>query len=165
VAKDFSFDVVSQVDIQHVSEAVQVVSKEVGTRYDFRGTETKVELDQKAGTIQLKSADEFKLKALLDMLNGRLAKRGLPLKNFTPEKAESALGGNAKQLVKIVQGIPKDKAKTIVASIKKSGLKVQPSIQGEQLRISGKSKDALQETMDYLKTQDFGLSLQFENYR
>lgn len=165
MASDFSFDVVSKVNMQFVSESVQVVLKEVGNRFDFRGTDTKLDLDQKAGVITMESADEYKLNALLEVLNMRLAKRGLPLKNFQPEKAESSLGGRARQRVTITQGIPKEKAKEIVAAIKRSGLKVQPSIQADQLRVSGRSKDALQEAIAFLKGQDFGVALQFENYR
>ena len=108
---------------------------------------------------------QFKLKAVLDVLNTRLAKRGLPLKNFVPQKLETALGGTVRQVVKVQQGIPSDKAKEMVAAVKKSGLKVQASIQADQLRVTSRSKDSLQETMALLKGGCFGVDLQFTNYR
>lgn len=165
MAKEFSFDVVSKVDMHAINDCVQVALKEIGNRFDFRGTDSRIEYDQKAGLIKLQSADEFKVKAVLDVLNMRLAKRGLPLKNFSSEKVEEALGGTAKMLIKITQGIPSEKAKEIVKDVKKTGMKVQAAIQKDQLRVSGRSKDALQEAISYLKGQDYGLSLQFENYR
>ena len=165
MAKDFSFDVVSKVDMTTVSECVQVALKEIGNRFDFRGTDSKIEFDQKAQVIKLQSADEYKVKAVLDVLQMRMAKRNLPLKNFTPEKVEEALGGTAKMILKIVDGIPGDKGKNIVKDLKKSGLKVQASIQKDQLRVTSRSKDTLQEAIEYLKKQDYDISLQFENYR
>ena len=165
MAKDFSFDVVSKVDMTTVSECVQVALKEIGNRFDFRGTDSKIEFDQKAQVIKLQSADEYKVKAVLDVLQMRMAKRNLPLENFTPEKVEEALGGTAKMILKIVDGIPGDKGKNIVKDLKKSGLKVQASIQKDQLRVTSRSKDTLQEAIEYLKKQDYDISLQFENYR
>ena len=165
MAKDFSFDVVSKVDMTVVSECVQVALKEIGNRFDFRGTDSKIEFDQKAQVIKLQSADEYKVKAVLDVLQMRMAKRNLPLKNFTPEKVEEALGGTAKMILKIVDGIPGDKGKNIVKDLKKSGLKVQASIQKDQLRVTSRAKDTLQEAIKYLKKQDYDVSLQFENYR
>jgi len=165
MAKDFSFDVVSKVDMHAISDCVQVAQKEITNRYDFRGTNSTIEYDLKAETLTLKSSDEFKVNALKDVLDMRLAKRGIPLKNFTSEKVESALGGTARMLVKITQGIPTDKGKEIVKEIKKTGLKVQAAIQQDQLRVSSRSKDVLQEAIDFLKGKDFGVSLQFENYR
>ena len=165
MAEEFSFDVVSKVNMQFVSEAVSTALKEVVNRYDFKDTNSNIEFDQKAGTLTLQSKDEFKVKALWDVLAMRLAKRGLPLKNFTPQTIESALGGTARQTITIAQGIPSDKAKTIVAEVKKAGIKVQPSIQGDQLRVTSRSKDALQSAMALLKGKDFGVDLQFTNYR
>lgn len=165
MGKDFSFDVVSKVDMNTIGECVQVALKEVTNRYDFRGTDSKIELLKKEFHIKLQSADEYKVTALLDILNMRMAKRGLPLKNFTPEKVEDALGGTAKMKLKITQGIPSDKAKEIVKAIKKTGMKVQAAIQKDQLRVSSRSKDTLQDAIEFLKGKDFGLSLQFENYR
>ncbi|MFH2203306.1 MAG: YajQ family cyclic di-GMP-binding protein [Elusimicrobiota bacterium] len=165
MAKEFSFDVVSKVDMHAIGDCVQVALKEIGNRYDFRGTKSTIEYDQKAAVLTLQSTDDFKVKALLDVLNMRLAKRELPLKNFVDEKVESALGGTARMLVKITQGIPSDKAKEIVKELKKTKLKVQASIQKDQLRVTAKSKDELQEAISFLKGKDFGLALQFENYR
>lgn len=165
MGKDFSFDVISKVDMHEINDCVQVALKEINNRYDFRGTDSKIELDMKAEIIKLQSTDDFKIQALQDVLNMRLAKRGIPLKNFTPEKVEEALGGRAKLILKIAQGISKEKAKAIMKSIKNSGLKVQASIQKDQLRVSARSKDALQDAITYLKGEDFGISLQFENYR
>lgn len=165
MAQDFSFDVVSKVDMNLVAESVQIALKEIGTRYDFRGANSDIQLDAKAGTLTMTSADEARLRALFDVLCTRMAKRGLPLKNFQPQKVEQALGGTARQPVTITQGIPSDKAKEIVAEIKKSGLKVQASIQGDQVRVTSRSKDALQGAIQLLKGKDFGLALQFTNYR
>ena len=165
MAKDASFDVVSKVDYTLVEESVQVALKEIVNRYDFRGTDTKIEFEPKANSITMQSADEFKVKALFDILITRMAKRGLPVKNFQPEKIESALGGTARQKVAITQGIPSDKAKEIVKEIKKSGLKVQAAIQGDQLRVTSKSRDTLQETIAFLKEKDWEIDLQFDNYR
>lgn len=165
MASEFSFDVVSKVNMQFVSEAVDTAMKEVNNRFDFKDTNSSVTLDQKAGELTLASKDEFKVNALWDIVAGRLAKRGLPLKNFESQKVEQALGQTARLKVKITQGIPSDKAKEVTAAIKKSGAKVQPTIQGAQLRITSKSKDALQDVMRFLKTQDFKVDLQFENFR
>lgn len=165
MAKDASFDVVSKVDYTIVEESVQVALKEILNRYDFRGTDSKMEFDPKANTITLQSADDYRVKALFDVLTTRMAKRGLPVKNFQPEKMEEALGGTARQKVTVTQGIPSDKAKEIVKEIKKAGLKVQAAIQGDQLRVTSKSKDVLQDAIAFLKEKDWGIDLQFENYR
>jgi len=165
MAEEFSFDVVSKVTMQHVSEGVQTALKEILNRYDFKDTRSTIELNEKESLIVMESIDEFKLKAALDVLLIKLSKRGVPLKNFEPQKAESSLGGRARQEVKIAQGIPSEKAREMVAEIKKSKLKVQAAIQGDQLRVSSRSKDALQQAMSLLKGKDYGLSLQFMNYR
>lgn len=162
---DFSFDVVSKVDITIVDECVQAAMKEILNRFDFKGSISKIELNQKELTLTVTSDDEYKLKAVHDVLNTRLAKRGLPLKNFVQQKLETALGGNVRQVVKVQQGIPSDKAKEMVAAVKKSGLKVQASIQGDQLRVTSRSKDALQEAMGVLRGGSFGVDAQFTNYR
>jgi uncharacterized protein YajQ (UPF0234 family) len=162
---DFSFDVVSKVDMHAVEDGFNTAVKELGQRYDFRGSAAKIEFDQKAATFTLTCEDEMKMRALYDMLQTRLAKRNVPLKNLQAQKIESALGGNLRQVIKIQQGIPSDKAKEITAEIKKSGLKVQPSIQADQLRVTSRSKDSLQEVMTFLRSKDFGVDLQFTNYR
>jgi cyclic-di-GMP-binding protein len=165
MANEFSFDVVSKIDMNAVNDAINIANKEIGNRYDFKGSNSQITLDEKNNSLQLSSKDEYMVKALYDVLLGRLAKRGVPLKNFNPEKIESALGDTAKQTVKIQQGIPSDKAKEIVKAIKDQKLKVNTSIQGEQLRVTSRSKDDLQGVITFLKGRDFGLELQFDNYR
>lgn len=162
---DYSFDVVSKVDLNVIAEAVSAAGKEIANRYDFKGTNSTIELSEKDNELHLRSSDEYKVSALRDVLFTRLAKRGVALKNLTQGKVESALGGNAKQSIKIQQGIPADKAKEISKTIKDAKLKVSASIQGDQLRVSSKSKDELQATMGLLREKDFGLDLQFTNYR
>ena len=162
---DYSFDVVSKVDLNVIAEAVSVAGKEIANRYDFKGTNTSIELNEKDNELNLRSSDEYKVGALRDVLFTRLAKRGIALKNFNQGKVEAALGGNAKQSIKIQQGIPSDKAKEISKTIKDAKLKVAASIQGDQLRVSSKSKDELQATQALLREKDFGLDLQFTNYR
>ena len=165
MAQDFSFDVVSKVDANLIGECVQVAMKEISNRFDFKGSISKIEWNQKDMALTVTSDDEFKLKNVMDVLNTRMAKRGVPLKNFDPQKLETALGGAVRQVIKAQNGIPSDKAKEIVAAIKKSGLKVQAAIQGDQLRVSGRSKDDLQSAMAVMKGGDFGIDLQFANYR
>ena len=162
---DFSFDVVSKVDLNVISEAVSAANKEITNRYDFKGTNSSIELLQKESELKLASSDEYKVNTLRDIIFTRMAKRGIALKNLQPQKIEAALGGNAKQTVKIQQGIPADKAKEITQTIKDAKLKVSASIQGDQLRVSSKSKDELQAVIALLKGHDFGVDLQFTNYR
>ncbi len=162
---DFSFDVVSKVDLNIIEEAISVAKKEIANRYDFKDSNPNIELLSKDNLIKLSCSDEYKVKALYDVLLTRLSKKGVALKNFQPQKIESALGGTAKQEVKIQQGIPADKAKEIVKIIKEAKLKVAASIQGDQLRVTSASKDALQDSITLLKGKDFGLELQFTNYR
>ncbi len=162
---DFSFDVVSKVDLNIIEEAISVAKKEIANRYDFKDSNPNIELLAKDNLIKLSCSDEYKVKALYDVLLTRLSKKGVALKNFQPQKIESALGGTAKQEVKIQQGIPSEKAKEIVKIIKDAKLKVTASIQGDQLRVTSASKDALQDSIGLLKGKDFGLELQFTNYR
>ncbi len=162
---DYSFDVVSKVDLNVISEAVSAANKEITNRYDFKGTNSSIELVQKDNELKLASSDEYKVNTLRDIIFTRMAKRGVPLKNFAAQKIEESLGGNAKQTVKIQQGIPADKAKEITKAIKEAKFKVSASIQGDQLRVSSKSKDELQEVITLLKGRDFGVELQFTNYR
>ena len=165
MANDFSFDVVSKVDINLVDESIANAMKEVINRYDFRGSNSDITFDKKENAITLLSSDDYKIKALYDVLLTRLSKRNIPLKNFQPGKVESALGGQAKQAVKIQQGIPQDKAKEMVRAIKDAKLKVTAAIQGDSLRITSRSKDELQTVMNLLRGGDFGVTLQFDNYR
>ncbi|MBI4051959.1 MAG: YajQ family cyclic di-GMP-binding protein [Elusimicrobia bacterium] len=165
MGQEFSFDVVSKVDMQGVEDAVNTCMKEISTRFDFKGSISRLELDKKTGEILLYSDDEYKLKSVYDILQTRLVKRGAPLKNFVPQKIELAAGSTVRQAVKIQQGIPSDKAKEMAQVVKQSGLKAQPSIQSDQIRISSRSKDELQQVMALLRSKDFGLELQFTNYR
>ena len=162
---DYSFDLVSKVDLNIISEAVSAANKEITNRYDFKGTNSSIELVQKDNELKLASSDEYKVNTLRDIIFTRMAKRGIALKNLQPQKIEAALGGNAKQTVKIQQGIPADKAKEITKTIKDAKLKVSASIQGDQLRVSSKSKDELQAVIALLKGNEFGVELQFTNYR
>ena len=165
MAADFSFDVVSKVEYTVVDEAIAIAMKEVINRYDFKDSKSGISFDKKANSIMLQSCDEYKVKALYDVLQSKLSKRGLPLKNFEPAKIESALGGTAKQAVKVQQGIPQDKAKEIVKAVKEHKLKANVSIQADTLRVTSKSKDELQNVMALLRGQDFGIALQFDNFR
>lgn len=164
-AQEFSFDVVSKVDPQAVEDAVHTANKEMTNRFDFKGSVSRMELDKKALLLTLYSDDEIKLKSVVDILQGRLVKRGVPLKNLSYQKLEPAEGGTVRQKVQLQQGIPSEKAKQIAQFIKGTGKKVQAQIQGDQLRVFSKSKDELQGMMAHLKAQDFGLELQFSNYR
>lgn len=165
MADEFSFDVVSKVDYNMVDEAIMNALKEVTNRYDFKDIRSEISFDKKANSIMLSSSDEFKVKAVFDVLLTKLSKRGVPLKNFQPQKIESALGGTAKQAVKIQQGIPQDKAKEMVKLVKDNKLKATVSIQADTLRVVSRSKDELQNVMALLRGHDFGITLQFTNYR
>ena len=163
--QDFSFDVVSKVDLQEVSNAVQQASKEIATRFDFRGSVSKIEWNEKELTLTLTSDDSHKLKSVVDILETRLVKRGVAVKALDFGKLEPSAGASVRQVVKVQQGIPSEKAKEIVKSIKDRKLKVQASIQADQVRVSGRNKDDLQEVMALLRAGDFGVPLQFTNYR
>ena len=163
--QEFSFDVVSRVDMQEVSNAVQQASKEIATRFDFRGSASKIELAEKDLQLVLVSDDEQKLKSVVDILETKLVRRGVAIKSLDYGRTEPAAGGTVRQAVKIQQGIPSEKAKEIVKAIKDRKLKVQASIQSDQVRVAGRSKDELQGAMALLKEGDFGLPLQFTNYR
>jgi uncharacterized protein YajQ (UPF0234 family) len=160
---DSSFDIVSSVDLQEVKNAIAQATKEIQTRYDLKSSGSSVEL---AGEeMVLSSSDEFKLKAVREVLEGRLVKRNVPLKALTFETIEQALGGTVRQKVTLQKGIPTDKAREIVKVIKGTKLKVQAAIQGDQLRVSGKSKDDLQSVMQVLKNTDLGIDMQFTTRR
>ena len=164
MATECSFDVVSKVNLDEVKNAMGMAMKEIGQRYDFKGSVSDIELKDDALMI-LKSDDEVKLKAVIDVLQSKLIKRGVSIRSMEYGKVEPAAKGTVRQEVKILQGIPTEKAKAMVKAIKDAKLKVQAAIQGEQLRISGKSKDELQDCMGLLKKHDQGLDLQFTNYR
>jgi uncharacterized protein YajQ (UPF0234 family) len=163
--QDFSFDVVSKVDLQEVANAVQQASKEIATRFDFRGSASKIELREKELEVALVSDDEHKLKSVIDILETKLVRRGVAVKALDYGKVEPAAGGTVRQVAKIQQGIPSERAKEIVKAIKDRKLKVQASIQADQVRVVGRSKDELQTAMAIVKEGDFDLPLQFTNYR
>lgn len=165
MADEFSFDVVSKVDMQFIDDAVNASNREITVRFDFRGSVSKLELDKLKGDITIHSDNEGKLNSVLEILQTRLAKRGIDLKALDYQKLESALGGNVRQVVKVKQGIASDKAKAMVADIKAAKLKVTPSIQSDQLRVTSKSKDSLQQAMTLLKSKNYDLPIQFTNYR
>jgi uncharacterized protein YajQ (UPF0234 family) len=165
MAQEFSFDVVSKVDLQEVSNAVQQASKEISTRFDFRGSKSKVEWNEKELALTLTSDDEGKLKSVREILETRLVKRGVAVKSLDYQKVEPAAMGTVRQVAKIQQGIASEKAKDIVKAIKDQKIKVQASIQADQVRVSGRSKDDLQTVMTLLRSRDFGVPLQFTNYR
>jgi uncharacterized protein YajQ (UPF0234 family) len=158
-----SFDVVSSVDLQEVKNAIAQATKELITRYDLKGTNSEVVLQGEE--IVLSSSDEFKLKAVKDILETRLVKRNVPLKALSFEKIDQALGGTVRQKVTLQKGIPTEKAREIVKIVKGSKIKVQVAIQGDQLRVSGKNRDDLQAVMRLLKETDLGIDMQFTNYR
>ncbi|MCX8071104.1 MAG: YajQ family cyclic di-GMP-binding protein [Candidatus Binatia bacterium] len=158
-----SFDVVSQVDLQEVDNAVNQARKEVGQRYDFKDTQTDILWDKK--TITIVSANDFKVKAVVDILQSKLARRGVPLKALKYGPIEPAAGGRARQTIEIQQGIDAEHARHIVKTIKDSKLKVQAQIQADQVRVTGKKKDDLQAVIRLLREQDFSIPLQFVNFR
>jgi uncharacterized protein YajQ (UPF0234 family) len=161
--QDFSFDVVSKTDMQEVANAIQQAQKELAQRFDFKGSKSSIELT--ADEIILVSDDEGKLRSVKDILETRLVKRKVSLKALDYAAVEQSAGATVRQRAKIVQGIEGEKAKAIVKTIKDAKLKVQASIQSDQVRVVGRSKDDLQKAMALVREQDFGIPLQFTNYR
>jgi len=159
-----SFDIVSKVDLQEVSNAIQQALKEVHTRFDLKNSKSTIELDGKEAIV-LHSEDEFKLKAVNDVLQQRLVKRGVPLKALTYGAIEPAAGSTVRQRITMQQGIPIEKAREIVKLIKESKKKVQASIQADTVRVSGKDRDILQEIITLLRNTDLGIDMHFTNYR
>jgi uncharacterized protein YajQ (UPF0234 family) len=162
---DNSFDVVSKIELPEVSNAIQQAMKEIQQRYDLKGSNSTITLVEKDNKIQLASADDFKLKAVIEILEQKLIKRKVSLKGLEYGVVTPAAGSTVRQEIKLQQGIDADKARKIVAAIKDSKKKVQVSIQGDLLRVAGKDRDVLQEVMHLLRSGDFGLDLQFINYR
>ena len=161
-----SFDITSTVDLQEVDNALNQARKEVAQRYDFKGSKASIDFDPAASTLVLVADDEFKLNALWEIVQTRLVRRNVPTRNLTRGTAQAAANSTVRQEIALQQGIPSEKAREIVKFIKDAKLKrVQAAIQGDQLRISSSSKDELQEVMRLLREQDFGLALQFGNYR
>jgi uncharacterized protein YajQ (UPF0234 family) len=165
MAEQNSFDVVSKIEIQEVRNAIDQAIKEVRARFDLKDSNSEIKLEDGDKVIQLASADEYKLDAVKEILQQKLVKRGVSLKSLKFEKLEEAMGKSVRQKVTLQQGIPGEKAKDIVKLIKESKKKVQASIQGETVRITGKDRDTLQEAIALLRGHDFGLDLQFTNYR
>ena len=164
MASDNSCDVVSKVELQEVKNAIDQASKEVHARFDLKDSKSKIELEG-TDTIQLASQDEYKLEAVKEILSQKLVKRGVSLKNLEFEKIEPASNSSVRQKIKLVQGIPSEKAKIIVAAIKDSKKKAQASIQGDTVRVVSKDRDVLQEVMTLLRAKDIGVELQFTNFR
>jgi uncharacterized protein YajQ (UPF0234 family) len=165
MASDNSFDVVSKVDLQEVKNAIDQASKEVHARFDLKDSKSKIELAEGNEAIQLASQSEYTLKAVIEILSQKLVKRGVSLKNLEYETIEPAANSSVRQKIKLKQGVNSDAAKKIVAAIKDSKVKAQASIQGDTVRVVSKDKDVLQEIMGKLRAGDFGVALQFTNYR
>ncbi|MBI5199930.1 MAG: YajQ family cyclic di-GMP-binding protein [Nitrospirae bacterium] len=165
MAEEHSFDIVSKVDLQEVSNAVQQAMKEIGQRFDFKGSKSNIDLDKGNNQITLIGDDEFKLKAVTDVLQSKLVKRGVSLKALSYSKVEPASGGTVRQIVTLQQGIPSEKAKEIVKIIKDTKLKVQAQIQQDQVRVVAKKIDDLQSLIKLLKEKDLGIHMEFVNYR
>ena len=165
MAQEFSFDIVSKTEWQEVHNAIQQAQKELAQRFDFKGSKSEIELNEKEKEIVLVSDDEGKMRSLKDIVESKLVKRNVSLKALEYGKIEDAALGTVRQRAKIVQGIETEKAKAIVKAIKDTKVKVQASIQGDQVRVTGRSKDDLQKAMATVKGADFGIPLQFTNYR
>jgi uncharacterized protein YajQ (UPF0234 family) len=162
---DNSFDVVSEIEMPEVINAIAQASKEITTRYDLKDSKSKIELNEKEKKITLASADDFKLKAVTEILQQKLVKRGVPIRNLVYGTVASAAGSTVKQEVTLQSGIAIEKAREIVKKMKDSKLKVQAAIQGEVVRVSGKDRDTLQQAIAILKGSDFGIELQYTNFR
>ncbi len=166
MAKDCSFDVVSEFDKQELVNAVEQTKKDIASRFDLKDSNSTVELDADK-TITITTNDDMKLRNIVDILQGKMIKRNLSIKILDPKPAENALGGNVRQVFELKKGLTQELAKKIVAVVKDSKLKVQASIQGEQVRVSGKSRDDLQDVIKLLKEKEdtLNIPLQFTNYR
>ena len=161
-----SFDVTSSVDLQEVDNAINQARKEIAQRYDFKGSKASIEFDKVANTLTLTADDNMKMDALWDVLQTRLVRRNVPIKNLKLGESEAATGSSVRRVVTLQQGIPSDAAREIIKYLKDQKLKkVQATIQGEQLRIAAPSKDELQDAIRLLRSHDFGIDLQFGNYR
>ena len=161
-----SFDVSTGADLQEVDNAVNQATKEVAQRYDFKGSKCAIAFDRTTAALTLVADDDFKMKALFDVLQSKLIKRGVPVKNLELEAVTTAANDTVRREIKLTQGIPQEKSKAIVKAIKdRKFKKTQASIQGQEIRVQSPSKDELQEVMAFLRSQDFGLELKFGNYR
>jgi uncharacterized protein YajQ (UPF0234 family) len=162
---EHSFDIVSRVDLQEVSNAVGQAMKEIKQRYDFKGSKSSIEFNRDSAELTIVSDDDYKLKSVVDVLQTKLVGRKVSLKSLQYGKVEQASGGTVRQVVKLQQGISQDRAKDIVKLIKDTKLKVQSQIQGDQLRVKGKKLDDLQSIIQMLKEKDFDFHIEFVNYR
>ena len=161
-----SFDVTTGADLQEVDNAVNQAMKEVHQRYDFKGTKCTIDFDRPHAQLKLEANDDFRLKALFDILQGKLIKRHVPVKNLVIGENEEAAGGRVRQEITLTQSIPAETSREMVKAVKGRKMKkVQVAIQGDQLRVSSPSKDALQEVMGFLREEDWGIELNFGNYR
>lgn len=160
-----SFDIVSRIDLQEVRNAIQQSLKEIRTRYDLKSSQSAIELDGEGHKMTVRSEDDYKLRSIVEILNQKLAKRGVPLKGLSFSKVQPAAGSSLVQEITLQQGIPAEKAHEIVKLIKNLKLKVQPSIQGDQIRVTGKNRDDLQAVIAMLKEKDLDIDMQFTNYR
>jgi len=166
MAAQSSFDITSTIDFQEVDNALNQARKEIGQRYDFKGAKADIDLNPAEKKLTLTADDEFKMNALWEIVQTRLVRRGVPVKNFKSSESQPSAGGTVRRLIDIQQGIPIDAAREIVKFIKDRKLKkVQASIQADQVRVSSPSKDDLQDVMRHLRDHDFGVALQFGNYR
>ena len=166
MAKNSTFDITSTIDLQEVDNAINQARKEVGQRYDFKGTTAEIEYDKAASTLTLTADDDYKLTALVDVLQTKLIKRGVPIRNLDYGEVGPASGGKVRQVVGLQQGIPTEKGKEIVKEIKSAGFKkVQAQIQEDQVRVQSASIDELQAVIAMLKQEDFGVELTFGNFR
>lgn len=166
MAANPSFDISTGADLQEVDNAVNQAVKEIGQRYDFKGTHCTIDFDRTAASLKLAADDDFRMKALIDVLKAKLIKRGVPVKNLKFAEPEQASGGSVRQAIDLKQGIDQETAKKMVKAIKDRGFKkVQAAIQGEEIRVSGPSRDDLQEVIAFLRGEDFGVELKYGNYR
>jgi uncharacterized protein YajQ (UPF0234 family) len=163
MSSEYSFDIVSKVDMQELSNAITQAEREIETRFDFKGSKSSIALEKQ--DLVVVSDDEYKLKSVIDILQSKMVKRGVPIKNLEYGKIEPASGGTVRQHIKMKQGIEQDISKKINTLIRDSKLKVKSQIQGDQIRVTGKSKDDLQAVMALLRGADLPIELQFTNYR
>jgi uncharacterized protein YajQ (UPF0234 family) len=160
-----SFDIVSEINWQEIDNAINQARKEIQQRYDFKGSKSSIDMSQKEKTLTILADDDFKLRAVVDILQNKLIKRSVPLKAFKYKEAEPAHGSMVRQVAEVLQGISKDNAKMIVKMIKEKKMKVQAAIMDDQVRVSGKDKDDLQEAISLIKSADLDFAVQFVNYR
>jgi len=166
MASQPSFDVSTGADLQEVDNAVNQALKEIAQRYDFKGTHCTIEFDRPKAEIRLAADDEFRMEALVDVLQARMVKRGVPVKNLDLGESVPATGQSVRRTLTLTQGIPQDAAKKIIKAIKDGGFKkTQATIQGDEIRVTGPSRDELQAIIAFLRGQDFGIELKFGNYR